>query len=212
MTPPGLVLASASPRRRELLLQLGLRHTVERADVDEAVIPGETPAAHVERLARAKALAVAASFPDALVLAGDTVVVSGDRILGKPESEAHAVEMLLDLSGQTHEVFSGLSLVVGQGDARRGNEAPCFTRHDRTRVTFRTFTRDVAESYVSAGEPMDKAGAYGIQGLGAALVTSVEGDYTTVVGLSVSGLLALFDEAGWTYDFGRLVSRRLLKK
>ena len=200
MTSPHLVLASASPRRRELLLQLGLKHTVERADVDEAVIADETPAAHVERLARAKALVVAGSFPDALVLAGDTVVVSRDRILGKPRSPREAVEMLLDLSGQTHEVFSGLSLVAGQGV-----EAECFTRHDRTRVTFRPFGREIAESYVAAGEPMDKAGAYGIQGLGAALVTSVEGDYTTVVGLSVSGLLALLDEAGWTYDFGRLV-------
>ena len=202
MSAPRLVLASASPRRRELLLQLGLRHDVASADVDEAVLPGETPAAHVERLARDKALAIAKSAPDALVLGGDTVVVSGDRILGKPNSEAEAVEMLLALAGRTHEVFSGLALVAG-----RGANASRLSRHDRTRVTFRAFGRDVAEAYVAAGEPMDKAGAYGIQGLGAALVRSVEGDYTTVVGLSVSGLLELLGEAGWTYEFGRLVPR-----
>jgi septum formation protein len=200
LTSPRLVLASASPRRRDLLLQLGLDHEVESADVDEAVIAAETPAAHVERLARAKALAVAQRRPGALVFGGDTVVVLGDRILGKPTSAPEAVEMLLGLSGRTHEVFSGLALVAGQGGVRR-----CFARYDSTRVTFREFSREVAERYVAAGEPMDKAGAYGIQGLGAALVTSVEGDYTTVVGLSISGLLQLLDEAGWAYAFGRLI-------
>jgi septum formation protein len=177
-----------------------LPHEVEVADVDESVIERETPEAHVERLARDKALAVSRLAPDALVVAGDTVVVAGDRILGKPANREEAVEMLLGLSGRTHEVFSGLALVVGEGAQRR-----CLARHDRTRVTFRTFGRQVAELYVAAGEPMDKAGAYGIQGLGAALVTSVEGDYTTVVGLSVSGFMKLLDEAGWAYAFGRLV-------
>ena len=200
MTSPRLVLASASPRRRDLLLQLGLPHEVEVADVDEAVLVGESPEAHVERLAGDKALAVAPLAADGLVLAGDTVVVSRGRILGKPRTREEAIEILLELSGRSHEVFSGLALVAGQGAERR-----CLTRHDRTRVTFRSFDRQVAELYVAAGEPMDKAGAYGIQGLGAALVTSVEGDYTTVVGLSVSGLMKLLDEAGWAYAFGRLV-------
>lgn len=200
MTSPRLVLASASPRRRDLLLQLGLQHEVEVADVDEAVLVGETPEGHVVRLARDKALAVARLASDPLVLAGDTVVVSGDRILGKPRTREEAVEILLGLSGRTHEVFSGLALVTGQGAERR-----CLARHDRARVTFRAFDRQVAELYVAAGEPMDKAGAYGIQGLGAALVTCVDGDYTTVVGLSVSGLMKLLDEAGWAYAFGRLL-------
>lgn len=200
MSAPRMVLASASPRRSALLSQLGLAHEVRSADVDEAVLADESPAAHVERLSRNKALEVARGAPDALVVGGDTVVVSEGRILGKPESEADAIDILLGLAGRTHDVYSGLALVVDAGHGPR-----CWARHDRTRVTFRDFGREVAERYVATGRPMDKAGAYGIQGLGAALVSSVEGDYTTVVGLSVSGLLELLREAGWAYAFGELV-------
>lgn len=200
MTTPRLILASASPRRRDLLHQLRLPHDVEPASIDEGVVPGESPTEHVRRLALEKARAVAEGRDRGLVLGGDTVVVCDGDILGKPNGSADAIDMLLALQGRTHEVLSGLALVEPSPQGARH-----WSRVDRTRVEFRPFDRAIAAAYVATGEPLDKAGAYGIQGLGGALVTAVDGDYTTVVGLSISGLLRLLDEAGWSYSFGRLV-------
>lgn len=193
---PPLVLASASPRRTHLLAMLGLAHEVWPAHVPEEPLVGEEPDAHVRRLAGEKASTVARDRPEALVLAGDTVVVRDGAILGKPVDPGDAVRMLLSLAGRDHVVASGLALAVPGGAVH--------VRVDRARVSFRPFREADARAYVATGEPLDKAGAYGIQGRGAALVDRVEGDYHTVVGLPVSGLVKLFEAAGWRYVFGRL--------
>jgi septum formation protein len=175
---------------------LGLEHQVRPADVDETVEPGETAAAHVERLAREKAVEVARGVPEGLVLGGDTVVVRDGEILGKPADPEAAMAMLLSLAGRSHEVLTGSALAAPGGAVR--------ARVDRARVHVRPFGPSLARAYVATGEPMDKAGSYGIQGLGASLVGRVEGDYYTVVGLSVAGLLLLLEEMGWRYVFGDL--------
>jgi septum formation protein len=193
---PHLVLASTSPRRTALLAMLGLEHEVLPISVPEAFRPGETPDSHVERLAREKALAGAAARPGSLVIGGDTVVVLDGEVLGKPAGADEAVETLLKLGGRTHVVHSGLAL-AGPDGVVRADVA-------RTRVTFGPVDRRTAEAYARTGEPLDKAGAYGIQGMGAALVSRIEGDYYTVVGLPVAGLVALLERAGWRYAFGGL--------
>lgn len=193
--PVPLVLASASPRRTELLTGLGIPHRVDPARVPEELLPGETAEAHVERLAREKARTVAARRPGAWVLAGDTVVVRDGEILGKPRDAGHAREMLTALSGREHRVVSGLAL------AEPGTDR-IHARSDAARVVFRELTEREITEYVATGEPLDKAGGYGIQGMGGALVTRVEGDYFTVVGLPVSGLVALLEAAGLRYAFG----------
>jgi septum formation protein len=172
---------------------MGLRADIRPAEVDERYLPGETPAQHVERLAMAKAAAVAREEPDALVVGGDTVVVDGDRVLGKPASEDEATEMLRSLSGRSHHVLSGIAL-VGPGVAE--------STWSLTEVRFRTFGDATARAYVATGEPMDKAGAYGIQGMGAALVAEIRGDYYTVVGFPLGRFLELLARAGWRYAFG----------
>lgn len=191
-----LVLASSSPRRLDILRQLGLDPEVHPADIDETLLEGEEAGAHVLRLAREKATQVSALVPGALVVAGDTVVVRDETVLGKPRDEGEAVEMLLSLSGRSHEVLSGLA-VAGAGGVHGALT--------RTTVRFRDFDQGFALRYVATGEPMDKAGAYGIQGLGAALVAEVSGDYYSVVGLPVPALLDLFERAGWLYPFGSLI-------
>ena len=190
-----LILASGSPRRLEILRQLGLDPVVRPASVDETLHPGERPEAHVERLARAKAEFVALDVPDALVVGGDTIVLRDGRVLGKPESEEQAVQMLMSLSGRAHEVLSGLAVV---------GDAGVFSGVSRTTVRFRDFGTAAATSYVCTGEPFDKAGGYGIQGLGAALADGVEGDFYAVVGFPVSLFQDLLTRAGWRYAFGRL--------
>ncbi len=190
-----LVLASGSPRRLDVLRQLGLEPLVRVAGVDESYLAGESPVQHVERLARAKAEAVAAELPDALVIGGDTVVVQRGRVLGKPADGPVAEEMLLSLAGRPHEVFTGLALAGPHG---------VVSGTGRTVVRLRGFEAAVAAGYVATGEPLDKAGAYGIQGLGAALVEGIEGDYYTVVGFPVPVFVALLERAGWRYDFGRI--------
>ena len=198
--PPPLVLASGSPRRTALLERWGIPHSVDPARIPEDVLPGETPQLHVERLAREKAEAVAHRHPGSLVLAGDTVVVLDDEILGKPRDAAHAGAMLRRLAGRGHVVLTGLALAgPGPGVVR--------SRWDAARVLFRALDDTDVESYVATGEPLDKAGAYGIQGAGGTLVSRVEGDYHTVVGLPASGLLALLDDAGWRPAFGGLAPR-----
>lgn len=197
MEDPELILASASPRRADLLTQLGLSFQVVPSAVPEDVLPGETPEAHVRRLSREKAREVQKLRRKTLVLAGDTVVVLGARILGKPRDEGDAVSMLMGLSGRTHTVVSGLALAFPDGRVRDGVLS--------TDVTFRSFQEGDARRYVETGEPMDKAGAYGIQGMGSALVEAISGDYHTVVGLPVPLLLELLTAGGLHYDFGRLI-------
>lgn len=191
---PPLVLASISPRRRQLLEQVGLAFDVVPADVDEAVLPGEEPAPHVERLALEKARAVAARRPDALVIAGDTVVVLNGEILTKPRDRDDAVAMLLRLQGRTHRVETGVAVV-----APNGRSASAVVG---TAVRFRPFGPDVAAAYAATGEPLDKAGGYGIQGYGAVLVEAIDGDYFAVMGLSVTRVVELMEAVGWEYRFG----------
>ncbi len=174
-----LILASASPRRRELLDQLRLQYRVEPAHIDENALPGETPQHYVERIATAKAATVAAlACSDGLpVLAADTTVVLDGDILGKPADAVAAVEMLLQLGGREHQVMTAVSLCDG---------VVTETLRVQTTVRFLPLQRELCEAYVATGEPMDKAGAYGIQGLGGALVCAIEGSYSNVVGLPLS--------------------------
>lgn len=189
---PPLILASSSPRRAELLGRLGLRFTVQPADVDETYLPGEEPAAHAKRLAVAKAAAIAHVRPDALVVGSDTVVVIDGDVLGKPADDNEAVSMLLRLQGREHIVATGVAVACG---------AETRSAVEQVRVRFRRFDRATAEAYVATGEARDKAGAYGIQGYGAALVAGIEGDYFAVMGLSIVRLLELLEAMGWVYDF-----------
>jgi nucleoside triphosphate pyrophosphatase len=192
---PRLILASSSPRRADVLRQLRLAPEVLPAMIDESYQPGETPEEHVERLARRKAQAVSLREPDALVVAGDTVVLDGERVLMKPAGPDDAAAMLASLAGRTHEVLSGLALSGTHGTV---------SGVARASVHCRSFDAALARRYVASGEPMDKAGAYGIQGLGATLVDRIEGDYYCVVGFPVSVFLDLLERAGWRYDFGSL--------
>ncbi|MBM7114967.1 Maf family protein [Archangium primigenium] len=188
-TPVGqtqLVLASASPRRRELLGQLGLVFEVSAADIDETPTAGEEAGAYVLRLAREKARAVAARRPGAWVLAADTTVALDGMLLGKPQDEAEARGMLTRLSGRTHEVHTGVALV----GARMTSVLV------RTRVTFRSLGSEEIAWYAATGEPLDKAGSYAIQGKGGFLVASVEGSPTNVIGLPLGETLALLGQAG----------------
>lgn len=194
-TPEGqtsLVLASASPRRRDLLGQLGLSFTICAADIDETPHPGEAPEAYVRRLAREKAQAVAGRFPGTWVLAADTTVVLGPELLGKPRDAAEARGMLSRLSGRTHEVHTGVAIAGRAGDSTVV----------RTRVTFRTLSAGEIDWYVGTGEPLDKAGSYAIQGKGGFMVASVEGSPTNVIGLPLGETLALLSRAGVPLPWG----------
>ena len=184
----GLILASGSPRRRQLLEQLGLTFTVRSSDVDESVSPGLTPAQVVESLSARKGEAVAQlSQPGDLILSADTVVALEGAILGKPRSTEAAAAMLSALSGRTHQVYTGVTLLQ---DGRR------LTGHEVTAVTFRPLSPEEIAAYVSTGEPMDKAGAYGIQGLGALLAERLEGDYFNVMGLPLCRLGQMLSRFG----------------
>ncbi|MYK67488.1 MAG: septum formation protein Maf, partial [Gemmatimonadetes bacterium] len=191
-----IVLASESPRRADVLRMLGLSFRVVPAGVEERIGVVESPHDYVERLAREKVAEVVAGNPDALVVGGDTVVVLDGRVLEKPEGPVHAVEMLTSLAGRTHRVYSGLA-VAGNGKME--------SRVARAGVTFRPVTRDLIERYVDTGEPLDKAGSYGIQGYGAALVDRVEGDYFTVVGMSVAAFVGVLPRVGLEYRLGAIV-------
>jgi septum formation protein len=193
---PRLVLASQSPRRAELIRRLGLDPEIVPADLDERYLDGETPEQHAERLARDKARAVAEARPEDLVVGSDTIVVVDGDVLGKPRDTDHAVEMLLRLSGRDHEVCTGVA-VAHSGVVESGLE--------RVQVRFRPLTPELAAAYVATGEPMDKAGAYGIQGFGSALVEGVVGDYFAVMGLPVVRMLSLIERFGWRYAFRGLV-------
>ena len=183
------ILASGSPRRRQLLEQIGIRDFVVRpTDADESLPDGIAPGAAVELLSRRKGEAARAQAGEGdLILSADTVVALDGAILGKPHSREEAVSMLTALSGRTHQVYTGVTLARGED---------ILTEHEVTAVTFRPLTAAEIDAYVQSGEPMDKAGAYGIQGLGGALVRRIEGDYYATVGLSLYGLRALLREAG----------------
>jgi septum formation protein len=172
-----LVLASASPRRQELLRNAGITFEVQPANIPEDPLPGEAAKDYVERLAREKALAIASQRPQDVVLGADTVVVVDGQLLGKPSDAADAARMLRMLSGRKHEVITGVCVVV-RGQSKVASET--------TRVTMSELSdKDVAD-YVASGEPMDKAGAYAIQGIASRWIPSIEGDYSNVVGLPVA--------------------------
>lgn len=171
-----LLLASASPRRKELLTQAGYTFTVVPANVDETVTPGTPPEQIVMQLARTKAVAVFESHPQDTVLAADTIVVFQNRILGKPKNEDEAKAMLRLLSGGRHDVYTGFCIC-------HGKETHCEAQ--RTEVEFFPLSEQEIENYVKTGEPMDKAGAYGIQGRGALLVKEISGDFYNVMGLPI---------------------------
>jgi septum formation protein len=188
MTREMLTLASASPRRRQLLEMLGIPVRVVPSNIAEVRRPVETPMDYVERLAREKAMSVAGS----LVLGADTTVVIRDEVLEKPVDAADALRMLKKLQGRTHQVVTSVALVADE------------TVHqatDVTNVVFRRLDEEFLEAYVATGEPMDKAGAYGIQGYGAALVERIDGDFFGVMGLPLRLVLQLLGRAGHAYRF-----------
>jgi septum formation protein len=195
MSRPRVILASASPRRRDLLSLVGIEHEVRPANIDESRRNGETPSAHAERLAREKATAIDA--PDAVTIGSDTIVVVDGDVLGKPRNRAQAAEMLRRLSGRAHVVMTGVA-VRWRGTLASGLE--------EVGVTFRTLTEREIERYIDTGEPMDKAGAYGIQGFGATIVDRVDGDYFAVMGLPLNRLARLLRDVGLGYDFGAVTA------
>ncbi|MBB3104702.1 Maf family protein [Azomonas macrocytogenes] len=191
-----LYLASASPRRAELLTQIGVSFVVHATDIDESALPGETPECYVERLAKTKAMVALTEIDDeqACVLGSDTTVVLDGRILGKPVDAADARAMLSALSGREHQILTAVAVA----DQQR-----CTVQVVGTRVWFCPLSQAEIEAYWATGEPCDKAGAYGIQGFGAVLVSRIEGSYSAVVGLPLhetAALLADFDIACWGRD------------
>ncbi len=183
-----LILASHSPRRKELLQQIGVGFSSCGADIDEAHGVGESPAQYVERLALEKAQAVQHRFDeDVVILGSDTTVVCDEHILGKPKSQQHCVDMLMQLSGRQHQVMTSIALTDGERT---------LTKVVTSQVFFRTLSVIECQSYWQTGEPKDKAGGYGIQGLGAVFVEHVEGSYSAVVGLPLMETAELLGRMG----------------
>lgn len=180
-----LVLASASPRRQELLRNAGITFAVQPADIDESPRDGESPVDCAQRLACEKALSVARSRPLDCVLGADTIVVVDEKILGKPRDAPDAALMLRLLLGRTHEVITGVCVVGPAGKLRTENRE-LRTASATTRVTMCELSDDDIREYIATGEPMDKAGAYAIQGLASRWIPRIEGDYSNVVGLPVA--------------------------
>jgi septum formation protein len=185
-----LVLASASPRRQELLRNAGILFTVEPTDIPEIPRSDESAKDVAERLAREKALAIGSNRPDQFVLGADTVVVANGHILGKPEDYADAARMLRLLSGRSHQVITGVCLVGPKSNTTSPSRASDFTvedtRSETTLVTMAELSEDDISFYIATGEPMDKAGAYAIQGIASRWIPRIEGDYPNVVGLPVA--------------------------
>lgn len=183
-----IILASQSPRRKELLERIGIHNFhIIAPDVDESTADGLPPAQIVEELSVRKARAAGAAGPDSLVIAADTVVALDGKALGKPHSEEEAFAMLSALSGREHHVYTGLTVLQGER---------AVTEHEETAVLFRGISPDEIRGYIATGEPMDKAGAYGIQGVGALLVSGIRGDYCNVMGLPVFRLGRILREFG----------------
>lgn len=189
-----VVLASGSPRRGELLTLIGVPHEVAPADIDESHVSGEQPEVYVERLARAKAEFVAGTARDSLVIGADTIVVIDGKILGKPRDAADATRMLQMLSGRRHVVMTAVAVALA---------GQTVSMVERVSVNFRELDADEISRYIATGEPMDKAGAYGIQGYGATIVRRIEGDYFAVMGLSLVRLVELMTLLGVRYTFAR---------
>jgi len=193
-----LILASASPRRRQLISVFGLPVIVRPPLVDESVPNHWTPARTVEELPRRKAEAVLRNFAESnpqvsnevrVVVGSDTVVVLDGKFMGKPADREDARNMLRRLSGRTHEVYTGVTCI-------REQDGRVLTKHRMTRVTFRPLSDSLIERYIATGEPMDKAGAYGVQGIGAVLIENIEGDFFSVMGLPVGLLFGMLTELG----------------
>jgi septum formation protein len=192
-----VVLASASPRRRDLLDLIGIAHEVHPANIDETVRPREAPRRYAERLAREKASAIATRDPDLITIGADTVVVIDRKVLGKPADADDAARMLRMLSGREHTVITAVA--VSRGRKLR-------SAIEEVRVKFRRLRDDEIDAYIAMGEPMDKAGAYGIQGYGATIVERIEGDYFAVMGLPLVRLVGLMRDVGVRYEFGDLAT------
>lgn len=187
-----LILASSSPRRKELLEALQLNFHVSSSDVDESYQPNDPPENIVMDLAARKAQFVANNHPDAFVIGSDTIVVAEGKILGKPADRHHALEMLRSLSGKTHDVLTGVAIIGPT------NQVQFF---EKTEVEFWELTEEEMESYVNTKEPLDKAGAYGIQGFGRLLVKKINGDYFSVVGLPVARTIRELRSLGYELPF-----------
>jgi septum formation protein len=187
-----LILASSSPRRKELLENLRLTFTVNSSEVDESFEPGLPPEEVVMQLAERKAQAIFGQHSSSFVIGADTIVVAGKEILGKPADEAQAIEMLKSLSGKHHDVYTGVSIMSPTSSSRF---------YERTEVLFWELTDSEIEAYVKTGEPLDKAGAYGIQQLGSMLVKKINGDYFAVVGLPVARTIRELRNAGYQLPF-----------
>jgi septum formation protein len=190
-----VVLASGSPRRRELLSLIGIEHRVHPANIDESLQGRETPRKHAERLAREKAAAVADQDETIVTIAADTIVVIDRKILGKPANAVDAGSMLTLLNGRRHRVITAVAV------ARAGQ---IFSAVEEVDVRFRKLSEDEIDAYIATGEPLDKAGAYGIQGYGATIVERIEGDYFAVMGLPLVKLIKLLEQSGVIYRFGAL--------
>ena len=195
MSTPRVILASQSPRRRELLNLVGIAHEVRPADIDETYFAGERPWDHAERLAREKAAVIARQEPDAVVIGSDTIVVVDGDVLGKPSDAAEARHMLRRLAARSHVVMTAVA-VTWRGETRSGVE--------QVGVDFHPLSDAEIDAYVATREPMDKAGAYGIQGYGAAIVARVDGDYFAVMGLPVQRVVRMLRDLGLRYEFGPL--------
>ena len=189
-----VVLASGSPRRHDLLNLVGISHEVRPANIDETMRPRENPRRHAERLAREKATVVATRDPNLITIGADTIVVVNRKVLGKPTDAEHAAVMLRQLSGRQHTVITAVA--VSRGKKLR-------SAVEEVRVKFRKLRDDEIDSYIATGEPLDKAGAYGIQGYGATIVECVEGDYFAVMGLPLARLVGLLRDVGVRYRFGQ---------
>lgn len=189
-----VILASSSPRRRQLLELIGIRHDVIPADIDESQVVGELPEQYAERLARSKSAVIADQHPEAVVIGADTIVVVDELVLGKPRDVGDAARMLAMLSGRSHTVMTAVA-VSHDGKVESGVEV--------VDVTFMPIDDTAIAEYVATGEPMDKAGAYGIQGYGATIVRRIDGDYFAVMGLSLVRLVGLMRSLGVSYDFPR---------
>jgi len=197
VTAPRVVLASASPRRHELLNIIGIAHDVIPANIDESIRGGESPRKHAERLAREKASSVSGRDSGVVAIGADTIVLLDKKILGKPANTVDAGTMLSLLSGREHTVVTAVAVARGR--------KVCSAVEEVT-VKFRKLTNDEIDAYIATGEPMDKAGAYGIQGYGATIVERIEGDYFAVMGLPLVRLISLLAELGVSYGFGRLAT------
>ncbi|MFO8100889.1 MAG: Maf family protein [Dehalococcoidia bacterium] len=176
-----IVLASASPRRQELLKQIGLKFEVDPGNCEEVLRGDIEPAELAKSLSHQKAQAVAQKHPDAIVIAADTFIVAGKSLMGKARSEAEAREMLTELSGKSHSVITGFTII----DTLKGKVV---SQSVETKVWFRRLSEEEIDAYVKCGEPIGKAGAYAIQGLGSVIVERIEGDYSNVVGLPLTAL------------------------